>query len=390
MGFLKRLLRRSDEKKPDLIAVWLQDSDICCSGYTRLSDNPEIQTACLKIAQLAGSMTIRLMENTDDGDKRIRNELSRALDITPNGNMGRTNWMTANVMNMLLYGKGNAICVPHTYEGILRSMEPISAERVSFLYEGYRDYQVCIDGRARDPNNLMHFVYNPDETYLWKGKGVTVTLKDVAQNLKQGQKTENAFMSSEWKPSIIVKVDALTEEFSSPEGRQKLLDSYVKPARNGEPWLIPAEQFQVEQVKPLTLADLAIKDTMELDKKTVASVVGVPSFLLGVGEYNRDEWNTFVQSTVKYIAEIIGQEMTRCLIINPKWYVDLNYWSLIDYDLEAISRVLLAGADRGYVCGDEWRDKVHLSPAGLKEFKILENYIPADMSGNQKKLVGNE
>lgn len=390
MGFLKRFLRRSDEKKPDPIAVWLKDGDICCSGYTKLSDNPEIQTACLTIAKLIGSMTIRLMENTDDGDKRIINELSRALDISPNGNMGRSHWLTTNVMNMLLYGKGNAICVPHTYEGILRSLEPISPARVSFLYEGFRDYKVCIDGKAKDPNNLLHFAYNPDETYLWKGKGVTVTLKDIAQNLKQAQKTENAFMSSEWKPSIIVKVDALTEEFSSPEGREKLLESYVKPARNGEPWLIPAEQFAVEQVKPLTLADLAIKDTIELDKKTVASVIGVPAFLLGVGKYDRNEWNTFVQTTVKYIAEIIEQEMTRCLIINPKWYVSLNYWSLIDYDIESVSRVLLAGADRGYVNGDEWRSRLHLSPAGLKEFKILENYIPYDMSGNQKKLTPNE
>jgi hypothetical protein len=126
---------------------------------------------------------------------------------------------------------------------------------------------------------------------------------------------------------------------------------------------------------------------MEMDKRTVAAVVGVPCFLLGVGEYNRDEWNTFVQTTIKYIAEIIEQEMTRCLIINPKWHVSLNYMSLIDYDLEAISRVLLAGADRGYVNGDEWRDRMHMAPAGLKEYRILENYIPFDMSGNQKKLI---
>ena len=77
----------------------------------------------------------------------------------------------------------------------------------------------------------------------------------------------------------------------------------------------------------------------------------------------------------------------RALIINPKWYIELNYWSLLDYDMKAVSEILLAGADRGYVCGDEWRDRMHMSPAGLKEFKVLENYIPADMSGNQKKLI---
>ena len=366
--------------------------DLCCKGYTRLSDNPEIQTACLRIAELIGSMTIYLMENTPDGDRRIINELSRKIDIEPNGNMTRSHWMIANVMNMLLYGKGNGICVPHTYEGTLQSLEPISASRVSFRPEGnsYREYRVLIDGNPRDPDSLMHFVYNPDPTYLWMGRGVTVTLKDIADNLKQAQKTENAFMSSEWKPSIIVKVDALTEEFSDPEGRQKLLDSYVKPSRTGEPWLIPAEQFDVEQVRPLTLSDLAIKDNVEMDKRTVAAVIGVPAFLLGVGEFNRLEWNNFVQTKVKSIALNIQQEMTRCLIISPKWYLHLNYWSLMDYDLKATSDILLAGSDRGFVNGDEWRDRMHLPPAGLKEYKVLENYIPYDKSGDQKKLEGEE
>lgn len=366
--------------------------DLCCKGYTRLSDNPEIQTSCLRIAELIGSMTIYLMENTPDGDRRIINELSRKIDIEPNGNMTRSHWMIANVMNMLLYGKGNGICVPHTYEGTLQSLEPISASRVSFRPEGnsYREYRVLIDGNPRDPDSLMHFVYNPDPTYLWMGRGVTVTLKDIADNLKQAQKTENAFMSSEWKPSIIVKVDALTEEFSDPEGRQKLLDSYVKPSRTGEPWLIPAEQFDVEQVRPLTLSDLAIKDNVEMDKRTVAAVIGVPAFLLGVGEFNRLEWNNFVQTKVKSIALNIQQEMTRCLIISPKWYLHLNYWSLMDYDLKATSDILLAGSDRGFVNGDEWRDRMHLPPAGLKEYKVLENYIPYGMSGDQKKLEDEE
>ena len=362
--------------------------DLCCSGYTRLSDNPEIQTACLRIAELIGSMTIYLMANTDKGDERIINELSRKIDIEPNRNMTRSHWMTVNVMNMLLYGKGNAICVPHTYQGSIQSLEPISAHRVSFMpvENSYRDYRVLIDGVEKDPDNLMHFVYNPDPFYLWKGRGVTVVLKDLANNLKQAQTTENAFMASEWKPSIIVSVDALSDEFSTPSGRQKLLDSYVKPAREGEPWLIPAEQIKVEQVRPLTLSDLAIKDTVEMDKKTVAAVIGVPAFLLGVGDFNRDEWNNFVQTKVRSIVLNIQQEMTRCLIISPKWYLFLNYWSLMDYDLKATSDILLAGADRGFVCGDEWRDRMHMAPAGLKEYNILENYIPIDKTGDQEKL----
>lgn len=370
----------------------LKDDDLSCAGYTRLSDCPEIQTACLRIAQLIGSMTIHLMSNTDKGDERIINELSRKIDIEPCGNMTRSQWMTAIVMTLLLYGKGNAIVIPHTWKGILQSLEPVSADRVSLVpvAGSYRDYRIVIDGIQRNPEDLIHFTYNPDRHYLWKGQGVQVALKAIADNLKQSQKTINAFLSSEWKPSIIVKVDALTEEFASPEGRQKLLDSYIKPQTPGQPWMIPAEAFQVEQVRPLSLADLAIKDTMELDKKTVAAVLGVPAFLLGVGTFNRDEWNNFVQTTVRSIAQSIQQELTRALIVSPKWYLQFNLWSLMDFDLKAVSDILLAGADRGYVNGDEWRDRMHMAPAGLTEYKVLENYIPADMSGKQKKLVDTE
>lgn len=383
--FFRGKQKRDSTTSP--VAIWLSDNELCCSGYTSLDKCPEVMTACRKIASLIGSTTIYLMSNTNDGDTRIVNELSRVIDIDPMPNMTRSTWMEAIVMTMLLYGKGNAVVVPHTWEGYLQSLEPISADRVSFEPVGRRDYKVSVDGKARDPQSVLHFVFNPDKTYLWKGQGVTVSLKDLADNLKQAAHTEKAFMKSEYKPSIIVKVDALTDEFSSPEGRKKLIDSYIKPQEEGAPWLIPADQFAVEQVKPLTLADLAINDTVTLDKKAVAAILGVPAFVLGVGEYNKDEWNAFIQGTIMTICKSIAAELTKKLIINPKWYLQFNVWSLMDYDLATVSQVLLSGADRGYVNGDEWRDRMHMSPAGLKEFKILENYIPYDMSGNQKKLV---
>jgi len=380
---------RGQKRSAGSVGFVLADEDLCCAGYTRLSDCPEIQTACLRIAELIGSMTIHLMANTDDGDVRIINELSRMIDITPCDTMTRSQWMTAIVMTMLLYGKGNAVVVPHTSDGILTALEPISADRVTFIPEkgSYRRYKIAIDGVPREPEAVLHFAYNPDRSYLWKGQGMQVTLKAIADNLKQGQATVNAFLRSNWKPSIIVKVDALTEEFASPEGREKLLETYIHPQTPGEPWMIPAEAFAVEQVRPLSLADLAIRDTMEMDKRTVAAVLGVPAFLLGVGAFNREEWNNFVQSKIRPLALAIQQELTRGLILSPKWYLQFNTWSLMDYDLKSVSDILLAGADRGYVNGDEWRDRVHLTPAGLKEYKVLENYIPADMSGQQKKLV---
>lgn len=366
------------------------DDSLSCAGYTSLSDNPEIMTACRKIASLISSMPIMLMENGNSGDTRIFNELSRKLDIEPNKNMTRRTWMESIVMNMLLYGKGNSVAKVYTSRGYITSIEPISASRVSFVpsVTDTRNYQIVIDGKSYDPNDVLHFVDNPDKYYPWLGKGTTVILKDVANNLKQASVTKKGFMSSKWKPSIIVKVDAMTDEFSSPEGRKKLLESYVQSADVGEPWLIPAEQFDVTTVKPLSLSDLAISDSVTIDKRTVASILGVPPFVLGVGEYDQKAWNSFISNTVRIIAQEIEQELTKKLILNPKWYVKFNILSLMNWDLETIADVFGKLSDRGFVTGNEVRDRIGMSPAeGLDEFRILENYIPYDMSALQKKLV---
>lgn len=362
--------------------------EICISGYTPLTKVPEVVACVRTIAELLGSATIHLMNNTDKGDVRIINELSRAIDIEPMPNMTRNTWMEGIVETMLLYGSGNAIVVPHTWEGYLQSLEPISASRVSFEAIGYRDYKVVIDGKQKNPKNLLHFVHNPNRIYLWKGEGVKIALRDVIDNLVQARATEKAFMSSEYKPSVIIKVDAMAEELSTPQGRKVIIDSYMKPQKEGEPWLIPAEQFDVTQVKPLSLADLAISDSVKLNKRMIAALFGVPAWVVGIGEYNSKEWNTFIQTKIMALAKSIAAEMTKKLILNPKWYLTFNVWSLMDYDLKTVSDVLLSGSDRGFVNGDEWRDRVHLSPAGLDEYRVLENYIPWDMAGMQSKLQG--
>ena len=383
-----RKIQTTRDNTPNPIAVWLTDGDsLSCTGYTNLADNPEIMTACHKIAELIGSLTIHLMANTEKGDQRIINELSRKIDIEPEMHMTRSTWVQAIVMNLLLYGKGNSVVVPHTYNGFIQNLEPISAGRVGFIPIGYRDYKITIDGKEKNPDSLLHFVFNTDKTYLWKGKGLQVCLKDLAENLKQATRTEKGFMESKWKPSVIVKVDALTDEFSNPSGRQKLLESYVKSANVGEPWLIPAQQFEVEQVKPLSLADLAIADTVQLNKRTVAAILGVPPFLLGVGEYNQATWNNFILNTIKPICIAIQQELTKKLIVSEKMYLKFNVLSLLDWDLKTIYEVFGGLADKGIVTPNEVRDRIGMNQLeGLDTLRILENYIPVEDIGNQNKL----
>lgn len=391
MTNIKKLISKATKKaKRKRSAILLGSSEaydiLCSSGYTSLDQNPEVMTACLKVAQLIGSITVHLMKNTERGDERVVNELSRKIDINPCRNMTRKTFMETVIMNLLLYGRGNSIVKIYTEAGYLTDMEPVSAGRVSIVGD-YSSYKIMIDGIAYDPDEVLHFVYNPDRTYPYKGQGVILQLKDIADNLKQAQVTTKGFLESKWKPSLIIKVDGLVEEFSSPKGRRKLLDEYIETGEAGAPWLIPADQFQIEQVKPLTLADLAISDTIELDKRTVAAILGVPAFILGVGEYNKEEWNSFINTTVKSIVLGLQQEMTRKLIYSHDMYIRFNVLSLMDWDIKTLSDVFCGLSDRGFVTGNEVRDKMGLSPLdGLDELRVLENYIPYFMSGMQKKL----
>lgn len=363
---------------------------LACAGYTSLSHNPEITTAVDTIARLIGSMTIHLMENTDNGDIRVKNELARKIDIDPNLYMTRSAFVQWIVKTMMLDGNGNAVVYPETRRGILRNLQPIPAAFASFIPDGF-GYKVVISGREYDPDNVLHFVLNPGSYYPWLGEGYRVALSDVANNLKQAAATEKGFMSSKWKPSIIVKVDSLTDEFSSPEGRRKLLEDYVETTEAGEPWMIPADQFSVEQVRPLTLSDLALADFVQLDKRTVAAILGVPPFVLGVGDFHREAWNNFISSTIMPIARAIEQELTRKLLVSPSWFFRFNVRSLYNYELRDMAQVADDQFVRGIMTGNEVRDWIGMPPLeGLDELVILENYIPRGMIGDQNKLNGGE
>lgn len=391
----KKKARAEPKKKRNAsVGLWLCGQDaydtLACNGYTKLSHNPEIVAGVETIAKLVGSMTIHLMENTEDGDKRIKNELSRKLDISPNKNMIRSTFIQWIVKTMYLDGNGNAIVYPETKRGLLNDLKPVPASMVSFIPQGVWDYTVLINGAEYDPDQVLHFALSPDGEYPWKGEGLKVVLKDVVDNLKQAAKTEKGFMSSKWKPSLIIKVDADNEEFSTPEGRSKILKNYVDTAEAGEPWLLPGEQFQVEQVKPLSLSDLALADMVELDKKTVASILRIPPFVLGVGEFKKEAWNNFIDTTIMPLAQMIQQVLTKCLLIKPEWYFKFNPRSLYNYSL---TEVISAGGemvDRMAMRRNEWRDWAGLPPdAEMTELLALENYIPANRLGDQGKLVQN-
>lgn len=397
MGLFQKITGRSKTRaQPRQISIGLADFDsIECTGYTRLVDNPEVRMCVDLIADLVSNMTIYLMQNTDQGDVRIKNELSRKLDIEPYTNMTKKTWMYNIVHTMILEGEGNAFVLPEIRrrEGraYIQNLKPLQPFMTSITQQ-IDGYTVVYNGKIYQPDDVLHFVFSPDPNYPYMGRGYRVVLADVVNNLKQAEKTKAEFMTDKWRPSVIISVNGMTEEFESDAGREEILKKYISETGGGtKPWVIPDELIKVDQVRPLSLSDLALNDAVQLDKKTVAGMLGVPPFFVGAGDFDRDEYNNFIQTKILSVANVIQQELTAKLLIDPTLYFKLNYMSLYSYSLDTLANMGMNLYTRGIATGNEVRDLIGMSPLeGLNELVILENYIPRGMIADQNKLGGEE
>lgn len=355
------------------------------AGYHCLLDSPEISACINRIAAIISSATIYLMENTNKGDVRVHDDLARFVDVEPWPNMAtRQSWVNWIVTTLLGEGDGEAFVLPRTTGGKFTALEPMpGAVSIDNPAGGYF---VQWRGYTYAPDEVLHFRLYADPDRPWKGRGVRVQANRLAASLSTTSQLKDMLNSPDYKPPLIVAVNS-DNAFSNEAERENFREKYLSDSKDGKPWILPADLVKIEQLKPMSLTDLAIKDTVEIDKKTATAIFGVPGFTLGIGNFSEAEHNHCVRTVYIPICQGIEQEMTLKLLASPRRYFKISRRRLYAYDLKDLINMDLAMADRGYLNGDEVRADMDLDPVGLTERTRLENFIPTDMAGNQKKLI---
>lgn len=355
--------------------------------YSRATDNEEVRKCTHKIADLVSDMTVMLLQNGEKGDIRVKNELSRKIDITPSKNMSRKQFFYNIVRDMINFG--NSVVYPVVKDGYIDELQIWDMNAVTYADLQDGGYAVRYKGRQYASDDVLHFVLVPQQFKPFIGEGYINLIKNAVDNLGQADKTKEAFLRSKWKPSVIIAVNSDAEELATSGGRENILNSYISDTDEGKPWVIPADEIKVESIKPLTLMDLGIHESVKLEKQVIASAMGVPAFFVGVGQFGKDEYNNFISTTIYSFAQIIQQELTRKLLYSPYLYFKFNPRSLMMYDLQEKTAHVKELVNSGMLNRNEGRAAFDYSPVdaeGMDDYVVLENYIPVAKIGDQAKL----
>ena len=374
------------------MAYWIRANEetLCPKGYVNVRDNEDVKMCVHKIADMVSNMTIMLMENSENGDIRIRDKLARKVDIEPSSIMTRKTFIYRIVADLITHG--NAVVIPEIKGEYIDEFRILNAKNCVYR-ETSDGYRIEYKGTPLNPDDVLHFVCIPDEDQPFRGVGYVPQIKGAIENIAQANATKTGFLRSKWKPSLIISVAADDQFMEDEENRRRILDSYTTGTEAGEPWLIPAGEITVQTVQPLSLKDLAIQDSLVLDKKIVAGAIGVPPFMVGVGSFDRDEFNNFVSTQIFSFTEIIHQEFTKKVLFSPNRYFKFKSRSLLQYNLQELTAHVSDMVGMGMMSRNEGRGEFDYTPVdvdGMNDYCALENYIPVARLGDQKKIGGGE
>ena len=130
---LRSIAAPHTRSRSDMLGYYIGSNfdDLTVSGYTSLLQSPDVAAVASAVATIIASATICLMRNTPQGDVRVRDRLSRFMDIHPYSLGTRKTLIEWIIVTMLTAGNGNAFVLPMTEGGLLADLLPMPGATVS-------------------------------------------------------------------------------------------------------------------------------------------------------------------------------------------------------------------------------------------------------------------
>jgi HK97 family phage portal protein len=366
----------------------------CDFSKFKIENSPELFSAINVYGEIVSSLPIHLMQATPGRNVRVDNGLAKVLDIYPNPRQTRADFMYELVYTMLFHG----FCIvkptwkenPNNSDSWdwLDTVSVINPSRTSIQRD--LDYRVTIYVDGKPVSNNEYLIFTATNFFGWKS-----LLKDTAATLYQTLQTHKSMLEFPFPP-VIVRVPDYNKLLKSVDGKQKFEEMYLSGWKRGAPLLIPSEVVDVQTIKPTSINDLGLKDSVTIDRQTISGLTGVPDFLLsGAGDFSVLRFNNFVETCIQHVCTVISQEFTRGLIETRSYFFSFNITKLYNYTLQEKVQVIRLMANVGAITPNEIRGAFgyEFLPDPIYDKPImLENYnqvgVPKDGDDAPAKSSG--
>lgn len=174
MGWFSRKKEKRSRMNVQYIPTGEWSTVVYSDSRVVLADDVNVNIAVNKIADLVSNMTIHLLENTANGNKRVNNNLQKLIDISPAKNMTRKAWITKLIRDLFIFGDGNSIfkIVVEPGSEYLTELRPLDMSNISYKYDKEKnELQVLYKGEVLPKGSYVHFMINPNPEYPLIGKG---------------------------------------------------------------------------------------------------------------------------------------------------------------------------------------------------------------------------
>lgn len=279
-------------------------SDVNINKNNALKNSDVIFSCVNYISSMIAKMPISLYENTDSGKVRVDNDLISMVKNRPNPYTTYTDFISALVCNMLIYGNGFAKIITRGGKVTeLQILEPSSTTLEKL--NGKWFIKTSIDGKQEvlNYNQVIHI--RDLTTDGVQGISRVDIIKSKAINRANADKKLSEYFA---EGNSTVK-GIITAPVEGNEAKAKIKTAFNNILRSGSDGVaVLSEGYDYKSIPSNSLLDMDFVNTLTMTKGDLCTVYGINPALLGSSkEATNSNMRVMVEDFVKSLQPLINK-----------------------------------------------------------------------------------